>query len=228
MSQMSPSASTPAIRTTTTPPARRTTARPARTPSSESARNLQVRAALRALTSALSANELAIFESRVIGLDSRSVKQLAIDLGIASRQVQRLELASGRIVRKRLRSGPFAELRSLLLRLCHGLGSVAPLEHAATRTLFLEVFDGHLAPNDLALVLWLAGPYETREGRLVRSDVELRPLEREAARLLAEYGAASPGLPRLFARHGVAAVYHASLIDSLERRGGRPSESRAA
>ncbi len=168
---------------------------------------------LNALASALSTVQRTALESRWLRLDTRTMSQLQTDLGITQGALQSSVRSSSRVVRTRLRLEQFAELRSRLVQLREGLGSIAPLDHPHTRALIRDVFGSDLEATHHALTRWLAGPYPVQHGRLVLLGTNVTGVEREVARVLAEHGPESDELAETLDRHGVTAPFRASLVE---------------
>jgi hypothetical protein len=215
MSQSTRSESISSIRPPS-PPAR-PVRRPSPPPTQPSMRLPPLVVALHALASTLTTDQRTVLESHLLRLDDRTMKQLQVDVGVTLGGLQSLIRSSGRVLRTRLRQEQFAGLRSRLLQLREGLGSIAPLDHPHTPALLEEAFGSDVGSPERALILWLAGPYTVRHGQLVLLGTTVATVTREATRVVTASGAASDELQEVLDRHGVAAPFRASLVAGLRR-----------
>ena len=119
--------------------------------------------------------ETAILRGRIVNLASkRTLQDIATEFSITRERVRQIEEAIGSRIRQRAKSLSGELLRRASRYLKDAIGAACPLSSIAPERIYRKR-DGDIEiPEDMTLgtLIWLAGPYETYRGWLVRAPAE--------------------------------------------------------
>ncbi len=174
---------------------------------------LQAALALDALLATLDELARTVFEQLTLDSGSMTSARLSTDLGVTVSQMKRIERSASREIRKCLRSAGFAWLQGRVRALREQWGDIVPRDHDVTRALLHQTFGGELSPFHQALVVWLAGPYEVKEGWFTFNEKSPQMVARDLLRRAAEGDFQPEDVTTVLDRYGVARALHAPLLE---------------
>lgn len=160
-----------------------------------------------ALLGQLPENRRRVFEARVLQPQEGTLESLGERLGVTRERVRQIEGAATRTVRAMMHVASSRALRWRAHTVRRRLGRLAPQKHPFTREVFAEALGLGAPPRQVAFLMWVAGPYELRDGMWIADGRRGTHIEADLAAGIPPGGVSEEEFHALLERCGVPPVF---------------------